>query len=350
MRGKKVKGGKNRSADRKHERALVTGGGGFLGYAIVEQLVERGDKVQSYSRGDYPQLKKIGVKQIRGDLTDYKKVRDACKGMDIVYHVAAKPGVWGPYDEYYKPNVIGTKNVIKACEECQVGRLVYSSSASVVFGGGSIEGGDESLPYPKKPKSNYTATKAIAEKALLKADSRKLRTLSIRPHLIWGPRDNHLGPGLIDAAESGRFKQVGDGKNKVDTTYITNCADAHLLGAEALETNPNSTGRAYFISNDKPVGVWDWINKLLKAADAPQIKGQVGAGTAMAAATVMEFFYKVLPLKGEPKLNRFLVGELTTSHWFDISAAKKELGYRPKVGMDKGFKLFRKWYKAQKRD
>lgn len=341
---------KKGTTDRKPEHVLVTGGGGFLGFAIVTQLVERGDKVTSYSRGVYPQLKKLGVEQVRGDLTDYRAVRDACKGADIVYHVAAKPGVWGPYEEYYNPNVIGTKNVLRACKECKVGRLVYSSSASVVFGGGSIEGGDESIPYPDKPRSNYTATKAIAEKAVLKADSKKLGTLSLRPHLIWGPRDNHLTPGIVDAARTGRFKRIGDCKNMADTTYITNCADAHLDAAEALLTNPNSRGRAFFISNDEPVKLWDWIDGLVKAAGAPPIKGNISKGVAMAAATVMETAYRVLPLKGEPKLNRFLVEELTTSHWFDIGAAKKELGYKPKVSLDAGFKLLGKWYKTQGKD
>jgi len=342
--------GKKSDPDRKPENVLVTGGGGFLGFAIVEQLVERGDKVTSFSRGNYPHLRSLGAKQVRGDLTDHKKVKDACKGKDIVYHVAAKPGVWGAYDDYYKPNVIGTRNVLKACKECKVTRLVYSSSASVVFSGGSIEGGDESIPYPENPRSNYTGTKAIAEKAVLKADSKNLRTLSLRPHLIWGPRDNHLTPGIVDAARTGRFKRIGDCKNMADTTYITNCADAHLDAAEALRSNPNSTGRAYFISNDEPIKLWDWIDGLVKAAGAPPIKGHLSEGVALAAATVIELPYKILPLKGEPKINRFLVEELTTSHWFDISAAKKELGYKPKVSLDKGFKLLGKWYKGQGKD
>ncbi len=334
--------------DHKPEKALVTGGGGFVGFAVAEQLVDRGDIVRSYSRGDYPELKTLGVKQVRGDLTDYKKVRDACKKVDVVYHVAAKPGVWGPYEDYYKPNVVGTKNILKACKENKVGKLVYCSSASVAFGGGDIEGGDESLPYPEKPKSNYTATKALAEQAVLKADSKKLRTLSLRPHLIWGPRDNHLGPGLSDAARAGRFKKIGDLKNKVDSTYIFNCAQAHLKAAEALDANGNCTGRPYFISNGEPIKIWDWIDQLVDAYGAPPVEGTLSVGVAMTVATIMETAYKILPLKGEPKLNKFLVEELTTSHWFNISAAKKELGYKPKVSLDKGFKILRKWNKEQK--
>jgi len=127
-------------------KVLVTGGGGFLGGAIVRQLVERGDRVISFSRLFYPELSAMGVEQIQGDISDANAVEQACREVDLVFHVAAKPGVWGDYVTYYRTNVIGTQNVIAACKQHNVSRLVYTSSPSVVFDGADMEGVDESVP------------------------------------------------------------------------------------------------------------------------------------------------------------------------------------------------------------
>ena len=144
-------------------KALVTGGGGFLGGAIVRKLLERGDTVRSFSRGDYPELEKIGVEQYRGDIADPDVVARACEGVDIVFHVAAKAGVWGHYDDYYRANTLGTENVIQACLSKGISTLVYTSSPSVIFDGTDMEGVDESAPYPEHYHANYPKTKALAE-------------------------------------------------------------------------------------------------------------------------------------------------------------------------------------------
>src|SRR5690242_11953489 len=145
-------------------RALVTGGGGFLGKAIVRKLIERGDSVRTFSRGDYPELARLGAEQVRGDLADPAAVAAAAKGCDTVFHVAAKAGIWGSYDDFYRANVVGTENVIAACLANSITRLVYTSSPSVVFDGSDVEGGDESLLYPASYKAHYPATKAQAER------------------------------------------------------------------------------------------------------------------------------------------------------------------------------------------
>ncbi len=166
--------------------ALVTGGGGFIGSALVNELVCRGFSVTSFSRGDYPELRKLGVKLKCGDLADIAAVLDACSGMDIVFHVAAKAGIWGSYQEYYSTNVLGTENIVRACREKKISRLIYTSSASVVFNGNDIEGSNESLPYPSRSLSHYAATKALAEKYVLKSDSENLKTIALRPHIVLG--------------------------------------------------------------------------------------------------------------------------------------------------------------------
>ena len=191
---------------------LVTGGGGFLGGAIVKRLVQRGDTVSCFSRSLYPKLSSLGVRQIQGDIRDRRSVEKAIQGVDLVFHVAAKAGVWGPYQEYYGANVLGTQNVVKACTSQGVKYLIYTSSASVIFDGKNIEGENETLPYPSRPMSHYTATKALAEQYILNANSPALNTLSLRPHLVWGPGDNHIIPGLLERARSGKLKRIGKGR------------------------------------------------------------------------------------------------------------------------------------------
>jgi len=187
-------------------RALVTGGGGFLGLYIVEQLVARGDAVQVLCRGSYPSLAELGVECIAGDVRDAQAVEAACAGIDTVFHVAAVSGIWGPWEHYHGINTLGTKNVIAGCRKHAVPRLVYTSSPSVVYDGNDHCDADESLPYPMKYLCHYPHSKALAEQAVLGANDAHLATAALRPHLIWGPRDNHLIPRLIERARSGKLR------------------------------------------------------------------------------------------------------------------------------------------------
>src|SRR5947199_598803 len=200
-------------------KALVTGGGGFLGSAIVRRLRARGDEVRSFSRGDYPELRNLGVETIQGDLADPEAVTSAAQGCDIVFHVAAKAGIWGPYQEYYRANVLGTQNVIAACRRWHINRLVYTSSPSVVFNGQDMEGVDESTPYPQHFEASYPETKAQAEKLVLEANSDDLATVALRPHLIWGPGDQHLVPRIIARAKIGALRRIGRRPLLVDSIY-----------------------------------------------------------------------------------------------------------------------------------
>ena len=196
-------------------RVLVTGGGGFLGGAIVRRLVARGDQVRSFARGEYPKLVKLGVEVRRGDLCDSEAVAAAIQGCERVFHVAALPGVWGAYKDYYRTNVVGTDNVLAACRAQGVKRLVYTSTPSVVHAGGDIEGGDESLPYATKFSAHYPRTKAIAEQSVLRANGEKLCTVALRPHLIWGPGDNHLTPRILARGRANRLRLIGKRPNLI---------------------------------------------------------------------------------------------------------------------------------------
>jgi 2-alkyl-3-oxoalkanoate reductase len=323
------------------DRVLVTGGGGFLGGAIVKRLVKRGDRVISFSRGFYPELAEIGVEQIRGDISDSAAVEQACRKVELVFHVAAKPGIWGDYTAYYRTNVVGTLNVIAACKQHHISRLVYTSSPSVVFSGADMEGVDESVSYPEKYIAHYPKTKAMAEQLVRRAAAEGLKTVILRPHLIWGPKDNHLVPRIIEQAS--RLVRVGNGRNLVDTIYIDNAADAHIQAADKLKQNRHLSGKVYFISQDNPVPLWEMVNNILSAAGLFPVQRSISRNTAWMIGAVLEFVYKTFNISGEPRMTRFLADELSTSHWFDISAAKKDLGYHPEISIEEGLSRLEKW-------
>lgn len=329
-------------------RLLVTGGGGFLGKALAKSLVKKGHEVRSFSRRSYPELKALGITTMQGDIADEKSVFAAAKGCDAVFHVAAKAGVWGSYEEYYRPNVLGTENVINACLRHKIKKLIFTSSPSVVFDNADQEGVDESEPYPKRFLSHYPKTKALAEQLVLKANSKELATVSLRPHLIWGPGDNHLVPRMISRARAGKLRIVGDGMNLVDTVYIDNAVDAHILAFEHLSPGSPISGKAYFITNGEPLPVATIFNKVLKAAGLPPVTRKISADVAYVVGALMEFLYWITKRKEEPLLTRFVARELSCAHWFDITAARRDLGYEPKVSIDEGIQRLREWLREER--
>jgi nucleoside-diphosphate-sugar epimerase len=329
-------------------KALVTGGGGFLGGAIVRKLLERGDSVRSLARGDYPDLQALGVETIRGDVADQKITSQAVQGVDAVFHVAAKAGIWGPRVDFVRANVDGTRNVVDACRKHGVGKLILTSSPSVIYGGGDIEGADESLPYPTRFDADYPATKAEAERLVLDRNEPNLATVALRPHLIWGPGDNHLIPRIIARARAGRLRKIGNRRNLVDSIYIDNAADAHLLAADRLAPGSPIAGRAYFLSQGDPWPLWDLINAILHAAKLPPVTRSISPGVAHLAGLVLETTHRVLHLPGEPAMTRFLAHQLSTAHWFNIDAARRDLGYEPKVSIEEGLRRLERWFEQNR--
>ncbi len=319
-------------------KALVTGGGGYLGGAIVRALLARGDSVRSLARGDYPQLAKLGVETVRGDLGDAATVSEAARGCEVVFHTAARTGIAGTRAQFERVNVEGTRNVLEACRAQRIERLVYTSTPSVVSAGGEVEGVDESAPYPERFEAEYPRTKAIAERLVLAANGPELRTVALRPHLIWGPGDTQLVARIVARAKAGRLRLVGDGKALIDVVFVDNAAEAHLLAADRLGPDSPVAGKAYFITQGEPVAVATMINAILAAAGLPPETRTIPPRAAWLAGWMLELVHRAFRPDQEPQMTRFVAKQLSTPHWFDISAARRDLGYSPRVSTEEGLR------------
>lgn len=320
---------------------LVTGGGGFLGGALVRALVARGAQVRTLQRGDYPALAALGVQSVRGDLADPAAVASAVTGCELVFHVAAKAGIAGPSAAYRRANVLGTANVLAACRRHGVGRLVYTSTPSVVHAGHDLAGVDETVPYPARYDSPYPRTKAAAERLVLAASGPDLATVALRPHLVWGPGDRQLVARIIARARRGRLRFVAGGRAVVDSTYVENAVAAHLLAAERLRPGAPCAGRAYFIAQGEPRPIRELVNGILAAAGLPPERRSVPLPVAYAAGALAEAACRLTRRHGDPPMTRFLARQLATDHWFDLGAARRDLDYVPAVSLAEGLDRLR---------
>lgn len=318
----------------KDSAVLVTGGTGFLGRKLVEQLLAQGRSVTVLARTPAPDLQARGVRFVRASLDDAEAVMAACAGVGTVFHVAAKVGVWGRHEDFFRANVLGTRAVIEGCRRHGVRRLVHTSTPSVVYNGRDLRDADETLPLTTRCPSAYPLTKAQAEREVLAANGATLRTVALRPHLIWGEGDPHLVPRVLARARAGRLRVVGRGDNRVDMVHVDNAVDAQLLAERAVEGVAG--GRAYFITNGEPVVLWEWINALLCALGERPVTRRVPLGLARTAGALCEALWRVGGLKGEPPMTRFVAAELAKDHWFSLAAARRDLGYAPRISMAEG--------------
>ncbi len=361
-----------------NSHTLVTGGTGFLGRHLVERLLAQGRRVSVLGRTPAPDLAARGVHFLRASLDDSTAVSNACKNVGTIFHVAAKVGVWGRYDDFFRINVLGTRALLDGARRHGVRNFVHTSTPSVVYNGRDLANADESLPLTTDCPSPYPLTKAIAEREVLAANSENLRTVALRPHLIWGVGDPHLVPRVLDRARQGRLRIVGDGTNRVDMVHVENAVDAHLLAETALKkchvlrdtpsapprpADPSSGfhpspftlhpspasagGKAYFITNGEPVVLWDWINQLLTALGEKPVSRHLSLGTASSVGAICETLWRILPLRGEPPMTRFIAAELAKDHWFNLAAARRDLGYDPKISMAAGTAELIAWYRAR---
>jgi nucleoside-diphosphate-sugar epimerase len=324
---------------------LVTGGRGFVGGAIVRALSNDGHAVRSLGRSDAPELRALGVETFQGDVADPTVVRRAMEGCDGVFHVAAKVGGWGRYEEFFRVNVQGTRNIIASCKQLGVSQLIYTSTPSVVHAGTDLEGVDESVPYAEHFEAHYPATKALAERAVLRANGDGLATVALRPHLVWGPGDNHMLPRVVARARAGRIRLLSGPAKRVDTLYIDNAVDAHLGAFDELRGAARCAGKAYFIAQGEPIESGALINTMLATVGVAPVERRVPPQVAYAAGWLAEKVYGALGRDDEPPITRFAASQLATSHYFDIGAAKRDFGYEPRISFDEGLERLRAAYR-----
>ncbi len=321
-------------------RILVTGGGGFLGKALVQRLLGLSYRVRFLARSDHPDLSALGAQAVRGDIRDPVAVFRAAEGCDAVVHAAAKVGDGGRFADFYATNVTGTENVIAACRTRRVSRLVFTSSYSVVHGGDDLEGVDESQPYPKQFVAHYPHTKALAEQRVLAANDATLATVALRLHLVWGPGDTQLLPRAMAHARGGTLRFPLQAPKKIDSTYIDDAVNAHLLALERLAPGAKCAGKPYFITQGSPRVMTEFVTQVLAAVGiARPPVGPFTGNVMLGLGSAVEALYRLPGLsRFEPPLTRFVAQQVTTSHWFNISAARRELGYEPTVSIEEGLR------------
>ena len=326
-------------------KILVTGGKGFLGSSIVHRLLELGHQVETLSRSTGSK-KNSTVKHHQLDLSKKVLNFEQFKGIECIFHTAAKAGIDGRYHDYYTANYLGTKNILNLAKDIGVKYFIYTSSPSVVFSGKPISDGNEKLSYVSNRVSPYSHTKALAEEAVLHANNNTFLSTSLRPHLIWGENDPHLLPKVISLHKNGKLKIVGEGNNQVDLTHIDNVVHAHILAFDALLEGYPLDGKAYFISQNEPVKLWDWINSIFRDLNLDPIDNRISFPKAYCAGAFLEILWKILRLKSDLPMSRFVACQLAHDHWFSTESAKSDFGYEPIISMSEAMKKTLPWLRS----
>ncbi len=312
-------------------RILITGGTGFLGQHLARTLQTQGHSISILGR-DFSEVKSLlaaGARAIEADLRDASAVRKACRQCEVVYHAGALSAAWGRREDFFAVNVGGTEAVVAGCLEADVKRLIYVSSPSVVFNGKDQYEATEAVTYPRRFVSIYSLTKKLGEDHVRSAPP-SLETVIIRPKAIFGPGDRSLLPQLIAAARKRRLPQVGSGNNLVDLTYVENVVEALVLALEA----DAAIGKIYTITNGEHANLWDTIRGVLQQLDLPTNLRRVSLSVALTAAAIME---ARASLTGqEPLLTRYSAAILGRTQTYDISAARRDLGYVPRISLVEG--------------
>lgn len=318
-------------------KVLLTGGTSLVGAAVARRLQDRGDSVLLFQRGPGSS----GFEHHLGDITDAAAVTTAVAGVDAVIHMAARVGITGSWSDYERTNVDGTANVVAAAQAERVQHFVYVSSPSVAHAGEPLVGVGAEPADPDHARGHYARSKALAEQLALGASSSTFPVVALRPHLIWGPADTQLIGRIVARARAGRLATVGSGTALIDTTYVSNAADAIVAGLDrchALE------GRAFVVSNGEPRPVAELVSRIVNAAGLKPPKAKVPYRVARAGGLAAERVWEKTEREGDPPMTSFLAEQLATAHWFDQRETRRALGWEPAVSLDEGFDQLRDWF------
>ncbi|MFI0546632.1 MAG: SDR family NAD(P)-dependent oxidoreductase [Brachymonas sp.] len=328
---------------------LITGGQGFVGRALVERFNALGFRTICADLNDKPLGGAAfeGVAFIKLDVRDKAAVIAACQGVDSIIHNASLVHTkHNRVEDVWAVNLDGAKNILAACEAHQIPRLVYVSSASVVYEGKDIRGGDESLPYTTVSQAPYADSKLAAEKLSLAFDRKTsgkghTTVCAVRPHVIFGAGDGRLIPAIIDKVKKGQLsRQVGSREKQWDFTYIDNLVDAIVTCEDKLTPDSPAGGQAYFVTNGEPMPFFEFAERMIAHWGYPPITGKVPYWLAYAVASVAEFWdtLKGGTLNAENGLTRFSIQYMATDHYYNISKIQRDLGWQPKISLLEGIK------------
>lgn len=309
-------------------RVLLTGATSLLGRTTAATLLAAGHEVTVLQR----RPSGLPCREVLCDITDTQGVDAAARDQEAVLHLAAKVDVTGPWREFERVNVGGTRAVVEASRRAGVRRLVYVSSPSVAHAGEALEGVAAEPAAPALARSSYARSKGMAEQLALAADGSDLAVVAIRPHLVWGPGDTQLVGRIVERARAGRLVIVGTGAALIDTTVLPNAADALV----AALTSP-ARSEALVVSNGEPRTVREILSRICLAMGVPPPARRVPAPVAKAAGVAVQAMWAGLG-RNEPPLTRFLAEQLSTAHWFDQRRTREALGWRPRVTLDEGFR------------
>ncbi|USQ79414.1 NAD-dependent epimerase/dehydratase family protein [Ornithinimicrobium faecis] len=319
-------------------RFLVTGASGMLGRAVADTLAERGEDVTVLQR----RPSGSPHHEVLGDVADPIAVQAAVDGQDAVIHLAAKVNVVGAWEDYRRTNIEGTRALVEASRAGSVQRFVQVSSPSVAHAGDSLAGVGAGPADPERARGNYARSKAAAELIALGSDGPDLTVTAVRPHLVWGPGDTQLIGRILQRAKAGRLPILGRGTSLVDTTYVTNAADAIVA---ALDRAEEARGRALVVTNGEPRPIGELISDICRAGGAPPPRLRIPARAAWAAGAAVEGVMALshvlpgVPPMTEPPLTRFLAEQLSTAHWFDQRETRQVLDWTPRVSLAEGLEL-----------
>lgn len=327
-------------------KALVTGATGFLGQALAIRLKQLGWEVTATGRNQQigNTLSETGICFIPADLTEAETVISLCEGQEYVFHCGALSSPWGPYQRFYQTNVVGTKHVIQGCEKYHVRRLIHVSTPSIYFRYQDQLNIAENDPLPESKVNAYAETKWLAEQLVDEAHQRGLPVITIRPRALFGPGDNAILPRLLRANERGWIPLIDGGQVLMDITYVENVVDALL---QCVDSPSSTLGKKYNITNGEPMLFVDLLTKLFTHLEQPLHPKNISFSTAYQLAGIMELFAKTIGQGKEPVLTRYTVGVLGKSQTLDISAARGELGYKPRISIDEGFERFIDWWRNE---
>lgn len=313
-------------------KIFITGASGFVGGAFVKAYAKAHDiTAMSRSEKSDAAIRALGATPIRAALGEVKT--EQLKGFDAVVHCAAHVEEWGPWEDYWRINVDGTKELLVAAKGADVKRFVHIGTEAALFHGQHMRNVDEHYPLSLNSPYPYARTKAHAEKAVREANDEGagFTTVVVRPRFVWGPGDQTILPVVKAMVEKGQFAWIDGGRNKTSTTYIGN-----LIHAMNLALTKGNGGNAYFVLDGPPVVFREFMTRMLNAAGVTPGDRAVPGWVVRTIAYVGETAYRALGIKSKPPLTRFTANIMSRDCILVDDKARKEMGYAPAVTVDQG--------------